>query len=182
MPVLQVGVVTADGQHRLIDRGPLPEAVAASAAIPFVFQSVDIPGAFPQLLRALDVVDHMRLVGLCVEYLQVPRRPFLWHLHCWAELIMLLYSLACARVVSDVPTSTNSHTNHSMIPHIPSRSKWPQPIQGRGSGGPHRAACMARSPPRTRRACCYIQQQRPPTTSAPSPGARHLPLVTFLWI
>uniref|UniRef100_A0A7S0WPM6 Patatin n=1 Tax=Chlamydomonas leiostraca TaxID=1034604 RepID=A0A7S0WPM6_9CHLO len=41
---LAVGVVTADGRHQLIDSGPLPEAVAASAAIPFVFQSVDIPG------------------------------------------------------------------------------------------------------------------------------------------
>jgi len=40
-----VGVVTAEGEHVLIDSGPLPEAVAASAAIPFVFSSVDVPGA-----------------------------------------------------------------------------------------------------------------------------------------
>ncbi|GIL57044.1 hypothetical protein Vafri_12282 [Volvox africanus] len=39
-----VGVVTSDGRHLLIDSGPLPEAVAASAAIPFVFQAVDVPG------------------------------------------------------------------------------------------------------------------------------------------
>jgi predicted acylesterase/phospholipase RssA len=39
-----VGVVTAEGEHVLIDSGPLPEAVAASAAIPFVFSSVDVPG------------------------------------------------------------------------------------------------------------------------------------------
>lgn len=39
-----VGVVTADGRHLLIDSGPLPEAVAASAAIPYVFQAVDVPG------------------------------------------------------------------------------------------------------------------------------------------
>jgi hypothetical protein len=39
-----VGVVTADGEHALIDRGPLPEAVAASAAIPLIFSSVDVPG------------------------------------------------------------------------------------------------------------------------------------------
>lgn len=39
-----VGVVTEDGRHVLIDQGPLPEAVAASAAIPFVFANVDIPG------------------------------------------------------------------------------------------------------------------------------------------
>jgi len=41
-----VGVVTAEGEHVLIDSGPLPEAVAASAAIPFVFSSVDVPGAW----------------------------------------------------------------------------------------------------------------------------------------
>jgi predicted acylesterase/phospholipase RssA len=40
-----VGVVTAEGEHLLIDSGPLPEAVAASAAIPFIFSSVDVPGA-----------------------------------------------------------------------------------------------------------------------------------------
>lgn len=39
-----VGVVTADGQHLLIDSGPLPEAVAASAAIPLIFSAVDVPG------------------------------------------------------------------------------------------------------------------------------------------
>ncbi|KAG2429104.1 hypothetical protein HYH02_014142 [Chlamydomonas schloesseri] len=39
-----VGVVTADGEHLLIDSGPLPEAVAASAAIPIIFQAVDVPG------------------------------------------------------------------------------------------------------------------------------------------
>jgi hypothetical protein len=40
-----VGVVTAEGEHLLIDSGPLPAAVAASAAIPYVFSSVDVPGA-----------------------------------------------------------------------------------------------------------------------------------------
>ncbi|KAK9908328.1 hypothetical protein WJX75_006132 [Coccomyxa subellipsoidea] len=39
-----VGVVSADGRYRLIDSGPLPEAVAASAAIPFVFEPLHIPG------------------------------------------------------------------------------------------------------------------------------------------
>jgi predicted acylesterase/phospholipase RssA len=41
-----VGVVNAAGEHVLIDSGPLPEAVAASAAIPFVFSAVDVPGGF----------------------------------------------------------------------------------------------------------------------------------------
>ncbi len=39
-----VGVVDAQGKHVLIDKGPLPEAVAASAAIPVVFEAVKIPG------------------------------------------------------------------------------------------------------------------------------------------
>ncbi|GAX86333.1 hypothetical protein CEUSTIGMA_g13745.t1, partial [Chlamydomonas eustigma] len=39
-----VGVVDAQGRHILIDKGPLPEAVAASAAIPLIFQGVHIPG------------------------------------------------------------------------------------------------------------------------------------------
>lgn len=47
-----VGVVTADGEHVLIDSGPLPEAVVASAAIPFVFSAVDVPGALPYRLPA----------------------------------------------------------------------------------------------------------------------------------
>ena len=38
------GVVDASGRHRLIDSGPLPEAVAASAAIPVLFEPVYIPG------------------------------------------------------------------------------------------------------------------------------------------
>jgi predicted acylesterase/phospholipase RssA len=38
-----VGVVDSEGNHVLIDRGPLPEAVVASAAIPFVFAAVDVP-------------------------------------------------------------------------------------------------------------------------------------------
>jgi len=40
-----VGVVDARGNHVLIDEGPLPEAVVASAAIPFVFAAVDVPQA-----------------------------------------------------------------------------------------------------------------------------------------
>lgn len=39
-----VGVYTRDGSYRVIDTGPLPEAVVASAAIPFVFENVDVPG------------------------------------------------------------------------------------------------------------------------------------------
>ena len=39
-----VGVVSKNGEYRLIDSGALPEAVAASAAIPFVFEPVNVPG------------------------------------------------------------------------------------------------------------------------------------------
>lgn len=39
-----VGVYTRDGQYRVIDSGPLPEAVVASAAIPFLFEHVPVPG------------------------------------------------------------------------------------------------------------------------------------------
>jgi len=37
-------VVDKGGRHRVVDSGPLPEAVAASAAIPVLFHPVDIPG------------------------------------------------------------------------------------------------------------------------------------------
>ncbi len=37
-----VGVVREDGVHELIDAGPLPEAVAASAAIPVIFANVRV--------------------------------------------------------------------------------------------------------------------------------------------
>ncbi len=41
---LAVGVVGPDGQHRLLSRGPLPEAVAASCAIPYLFKPVPVDG------------------------------------------------------------------------------------------------------------------------------------------
>ena len=37
-------VVDKGGRHRVVDSGPLPEAVAASAAIPVLFHPMDIPG------------------------------------------------------------------------------------------------------------------------------------------
>ena len=48
LPVpLAVGVVDQSGKHLLIRSGPLPEAVAASAAIPMIFSAVDIPATTP---------------------------------------------------------------------------------------------------------------------------------------
>lgn len=56
-----VGVVTAEGKHMLVDRGPLPEAVAASAAIPFIFQNVHIPGTKGGPYKDGGVVDRIGL-------------------------------------------------------------------------------------------------------------------------
>lgn len=42
-----VGVWTRDGKYHVIDSGPLPEAVVASAAIPVVFENVNVPGVGP---------------------------------------------------------------------------------------------------------------------------------------
>lgn len=56
-----VGVVSRRGQHLLINSGPLPEAVAASAAIPFIFGPVSIPGAsWPSTICSK---PHPRLAG-----------------------------------------------------------------------------------------------------------------------
>eukprot|EP00210_Caulerpa_lentillifera_P000831 g804.t1 len=41
---LAVGVINAQGHHQIIDSGPLPEAVAASGAVPIMFAPVGIPG------------------------------------------------------------------------------------------------------------------------------------------
>lgn len=41
---LGVGVASCSGEHLLVDSGCLPQPVAASAAIPFVFEPVEIPG------------------------------------------------------------------------------------------------------------------------------------------
>lgn len=59
-----VGVVTADGQHVLVDKGPLPEAVAASAAIPVIFSSVDVPGACRGMPAHCNVAaEHVIVLG-----------------------------------------------------------------------------------------------------------------------
>jgi predicted acylesterase/phospholipase RssA len=57
-----VGVVAADGRHVLLDSGPLPEAVAASAAIPGLFAPLAIAGApHPGPFRDGGVVDRTGL-------------------------------------------------------------------------------------------------------------------------
>lgn len=54
-----VGVVGPDGEHLLIDSGPLPEAVAASAAIPFVFSNVEVPGTSGRMYKDGGCVDRV---------------------------------------------------------------------------------------------------------------------------
>ena len=57
-----VGVVDAQGVHTIIDSGPLPEAVAASAAIPGMFAPLAIPHAVsPGPFRDGGVVDRTGL-------------------------------------------------------------------------------------------------------------------------
>lgn len=41
---MAAAVVDSTGQHRLINSGPIAEAVVASASVPVLFQRVDIPG------------------------------------------------------------------------------------------------------------------------------------------
>lgn len=41
---LGVGLASTSGRHVLVDSGSLPAAVAASAAIPYVFAPVSVPG------------------------------------------------------------------------------------------------------------------------------------------
>jgi predicted acylesterase/phospholipase RssA len=45
-------VIDGAGEHRTISSGPLPAAVAASAAIPCIFSPVPIPGKHALLLPA----------------------------------------------------------------------------------------------------------------------------------
>lgn len=58
-----VGVVDANGRHCIIDSGPLPEAVAASAAIPVVFEHVYIPGQDGNPFKDGGCVDRIGLTA-----------------------------------------------------------------------------------------------------------------------
>ena len=63
-------MVSKDGKYRLIDSGPLPEAVAASAAIPFVFEPVEIPGQASKPLCFLPrTVSHGRQLA-CAAHMR----------------------------------------------------------------------------------------------------------------
>jgi predicted acylesterase/phospholipase RssA len=72
-----VGVVDAStGRHMVVDSGPLPEAVAASAAIPCVFAPLTIPGAVGGPFADGGVVDRTGL-SAWREKKRSSRRPSL---------------------------------------------------------------------------------------------------------
>lgn len=58
---LGVGVVDAAGHHHLLTAGPLPEAVAASCAVPYLMAPVDVPGVGP--LRDGAIADRIALAA-----------------------------------------------------------------------------------------------------------------------
>lgn len=61
---LGVGVACAStGRHVLVDRGPLAEAVAASAAIPVIFAPVAVPGGRAGFWAVLRFRVLARLLG-----------------------------------------------------------------------------------------------------------------------
>lgn len=62
-----VGVVDSKGQYRLINSGPLPEAVVASGAIPVLFAGVDIPGE-RKCEGNLLITCSLRMNGLLLFY------------------------------------------------------------------------------------------------------------------
>ena len=68
---LAVGVVDKTGKHSLVRSGPLPEAVAASAAIPMIFAAVDVPGIAepPHHFRA--VLSLSSALNVCIKSLHV---------------------------------------------------------------------------------------------------------------
>lgn len=106
LPVpLAVGVVDQTGKHTLIRSGPLPEAVAASAAIPMMFAAVDIPGRFSvSLQKMLNAMHPMRwqrcnlslqLVSTMFSYTSICASPF--DIHC-----MLIDSVKCVVVMASL--------------------------------------------------------------------------------
>lgn len=58
-----VGVVGMDGEYRVVDSGPLPEAVAASAAIPLIFSAVNVDGGGGRPFKDGGVADRVGLKG-----------------------------------------------------------------------------------------------------------------------
>jgi len=55
-----VGVMAPDGEHRLLNSGPLPEAVAASCAVPYLFAPVRVEGT---AYRDGGAADRLGLIG-----------------------------------------------------------------------------------------------------------------------
>ena len=105
-----VGVYTRDGKYRVIDSGPLPEAVVASAAIPLVFEHVDVPGVG----QCMDGGKHDR-VGLTGWEQRERRRGKVWRtsaLHARMQLVeRCLCDIACC-----YPATLHDAQTHSAAP------------------------------------------------------------------
>jgi predicted acylesterase/phospholipase RssA len=64
-----VGVATPGGGHRLLTEGPLPEAVAASCAVPWLFAPVEVGGAW---LADGGAVDRLGLAAWRARRAEIP--------------------------------------------------------------------------------------------------------------
>lgn len=80
-PDFACGVVGADGRHVLLDRGHLPTAVTASAAIPVVFSPVPVPGACVQACLLLSCCPADGAVAL--SGVQAAPEPLVERLPSW---------------------------------------------------------------------------------------------------
>lgn len=90
LPVpLAVGVVDQSGKHILIRSGPLPEAVAASAAIPMIFSAVDIPGGFQLTLNRVGM-QGLCYTALCLMHSLSPLRVH-------SDQLFMLLPVHCAQ-------------------------------------------------------------------------------------
>lgn len=141
-----VGVVAADGRHVLLDSGPLPEAVAASAAIPGLFAPLAIAGApHPGPFRDGGVVDRTGL-------------------RAWRARRASQAASAARRGVSPSPRLPPLSTSSTGRPPSPATMTW----RGRGSGACWSCGRRARAP-RCGRWASSTPSARPPARAR---GAR----------
>lgn len=158
-------MVSKDGKYRLIDSGALPEAVAASAAIPFVFEPVDIPGQASKPLLYLPHTLSSQAAGMRCPH-EAEESPlhmklvFIWA--SWQEAFKsdVAHCGACARILSSdwscslpsrrpqAPSTKNAETNekkshvNDRVSNQPPPSKpWKSLLQARRAGRSRTGAC-----------------------------------------